>query len=224
MPAGRVCCQGCKTMMDETDDVMIALDYYYHLNCAKCSYCNVALIEPNKCYTTRKGARLFCEYHYFQSHSPHCTLCGKRIKSDESIRSDVNELLYFHTECLYCALCECPIPPNGPLNLTRVHESHSQEGRFLLCDQHHKSWLDPKNIEAVKKNADRSKSNQETIEPGTGETKCELTDSQGCQPNGNLSSDNGITIGPLMSRQQRTLLTREQYQVSIEGNQSKIEF
>ncbi|KAL7669347.1 hypothetical protein ACOME3_010008 [Neoechinorhynchus agilis] len=127
-------CPRCHEPIFEDDIHYRVFDNLYHIDCLKCSDCELSLVK-SACYSDEHGA-LFCEAHYFDNHAPKCLICNKMILSVDLITVRINRDC-FHIECLRCNECQQLICPNDPINLIRVWDTVNSERKFVLCDNHY---------------------------------------------------------------------------------------
>ncbi|CAJ0584781.1 unnamed protein product, partial [Mesorhabditis spiculigera] len=76
-------------------------DTSYHEHCLNCSICHLRLSAS--CY--ERNGQLYCQQHYFESHSPyHCLRCKQGIAPYDVVYK-VTPTMTFHAECHKCSRC-----------------------------------------------------------------------------------------------------------------------
>lgn len=96
-------CGGCsEKILDRF--LLLALDQYWHVNCLKCSCCNVRLGEVGtSCYA--KGGMILCKTDYVKLYgsSGACAVCAKLIPATEFVMKVLGKV--YHIDCFNCTTC-----------------------------------------------------------------------------------------------------------------------
>ncbi|KAL9989260.1 hypothetical protein ACROYT_G003793 [Oculina patagonica] len=96
-------CGGCgEKILDRF--LLLALDQYWHVNCLKCSCCNVRLGEVGtSCYS--KGGMILCKTDYVKLYgsSGACAVCAKLIPATEFVMKVLGKV--YHLDCFNCTTC-----------------------------------------------------------------------------------------------------------------------
>ena len=95
--------------------IRIAINYYYHIDCVTCSYCQ-QLLDINDTIHVVKKDQLYCHQHYCILYLPRCWHCHLYIKEAHYIqlqqqtsggkKSMMLHAATYHTQCFQCSFCQ----------------------------------------------------------------------------------------------------------------------
>lgn len=128
-------CGGCgEKILDRF--LLLALDQYWHVNCLKCSCCNVRLGEiGTSCFF--KGGMILCKTDYVKLYgsSGACAVCAKLIPATEFVMKVLGKV--YHLDCFNCTTCHNQLVAGDRFNVVNGRLFCENDDPRLLKQQLH---------------------------------------------------------------------------------------